>query len=830
MKAVCFRNLLILLAVFAAPFSFEAYAQQKALKITVKGEVIDTVTQKGVEFATIAFMTPEGQVVSMAAADGSGKFNISMKQAGDFKLSITSMGFSSHASNVKIETGREVVDLGKFYLRSGIDIKEITVSGQKPLITMDADKLTYSVETDPESQTSTVVDILRKIPQLSVDAEDNVLLNGQSNYKVLVNGKTSQLYSNNFKEVIRSMPANTIRDIEVITNPSTRYEAEGVGGIINIITTRRTVGYNGRIGMAAGTQKMLAPNLYAALQLGKFSISGTYAYYRGGEGRNSNFSDQENFNSDDRHYIHTEGARDIKNTLYQQHYANIEASYEIDSLNLITLSGWGYTGNNKQNSWSRTTIEDNNHDLFQSYLNEANSRNKYGGLSGSLDYQRLFKKPDQSLTVSYKLDRNPRKTESTNEYSDTYNFEPYRQYSWNDAKGTEHTAQVDYFDPINKKHQIEVGTKYILRRNVSDTEIKLWDFPTEEWVIDNSRLNDLDYDQHIWGIYGGYGFKNKGISTRAGVRAETNWNNGTAKTKDGDTEFKNTMFNVIPYVNFTYMFKKMQRISFSYTQRLQRPGIWYLNPYVDDTNPMSISYGNPDLDAVVSHTFSGNYSRNSQKWNLFVGANVSLANNSITSITKVNDQGISERTYENIGKDQNYRINASFGYRLGTKFTLNVSASANYFVSEAKSLGLKNDGFGYQAYGGVSVGLWKEATIRGNARYYHPSVSLQGSSSAQFMYGFGLTQNFLKRKFNVNLFISNPFTKDRTYSSTTEGPSFYRYSESQYMQRRFQVYVGYRFGKTDLKVKKARRTISNDDRMNGSGESGGASAASGTAQ
>lgn len=812
--------LLLLCAMLAPPLQFIASAQPKTTtKYVLKGEVRDTVTGSGIEYTTVAILDAGKKVVNMAAADGTGKFTIEVKEQGEFSLSLTSMGFSSSLTPITVD-GSPIQNLGTFYLTSGIELGAVTVTAQKPLISVDADKLTYSVETDPEAQTGTLVEILRKVPQLSVDAEDNVLLNGQSNFKVLVNGKTSQLYSNNFKDVIRSMPASSIKNIEVITNPSTKYEAEGVGGIINIITSRKTVGYSGRIGVNYSSFNSYSTNGYIAAQAGKFNFSVNLFQGNFGNAPYISTSNRENFLSNDARYINTEGVTG-KGSRQRQIGANVEASYEIDSLNLITLAFWGYDGNYKYKNSTLTSILDSDRNPVQEFENISSGKQGFGSISGSLDYQKLFMKPDKSLTFSYKLERDPNSTESTNEFREILNYTPRSQSSSNKATGTEHTLQVDYYDPLTKKHQIEAGVKYILRQNISDTDIKVRDGDNDQWVVDNSRLNDMDYNQHIFGAYGGYLYKLQKFSAKAGLRAEATWNDGTAKTAAGKINFDNTQFNVVPYVNFSYMINASNTVRLSYTQRLQRPGIWYLNPYVNDNDPLNISFGNPDLKSVVSHSFATNYNRISQKWNLFIGATASFANNDITQITTVASTGVSESTYENIGKNQNYRLNGSFSYRLGVKFSVNLNFNAGYSIIEAAQQNLSNEGFNYGGNAGVNVGLWKDASFRANGGFNSANVSLQGTGSKYFYTSMGLSQRLFKRKVDINLSVSNPFNRYQTYSSTRGDSTFHSYSKTRYESRRFSAGVGYRFGKTDIQAKKVKRGINNDDKMNGGGQSSG---------
>ena len=224
---------------------------------------------------------------------------------------------------------------------------------------------------------------------------------------------------------------------------------------------------------------------------------------------------------------------------------------------------------------------------------------------------------------------------------------------------------------LPKCNQLEGGVKFILRQNKSNSET---------YRNDTVRLNNdnnLDYNQYILGAYAGYVFKWKKLSTKTGLRLERTWNDGTSRTFSGNTDFTNRLFNMVPYVTFTLMPKQGQTMKLSYTQRLSRPGIWYLNPYVNNIDSLNISYGNPSLKAEVSHSFELGYTKFTPKFNFSATTSASFINNSIESISKVETTGATVTTYENIGKDQNYGISLYFSYRPTNKISIFFNGGGN---------------------------------------------------------------------------------------------------------------------------------------------------------
>jgi len=250
---------------------FRASAQ-KAVNpgITITGVVADSLSGKTIEYPTVAIFTDSLKLIKAVAGGADGKFTIEAPGEGKYILSASMIGYSNSKNSLLLEGGIKKYDAGTIKLLEGMQLKEVTVVAVKPLIKNEPDKLTYNLESDPQTSSSALVDILRKVPMLSVDGEDVVRLNGETNFKVLVNGRSSGLLVKNFKDAIKSMPASTIKSIEVITNPPAKYDAEGIGGIINIITNRKdTQGYSGSLSAGYNTLGGFNGGGYISAQLGK---------------------------------------------------------------------------------------------------------------------------------------------------------------------------------------------------------------------------------------------------------------------------------------------------------------------------------------------------------------------------------------------------------------------------------------------------------------------------------------------------------------------------------------------------------------------------------
>jgi len=799
------------LLLFILFVSFNLHAQKKSANYQISGQVIEATTGKDIPYVTVTIQNDSAKTVKKISSDASGKFTFTVAEKKTYSLIFTSIGYSELTKKINITDAK--TDLNKIKMDEGVALKEVSVSVQRPLVKVDADKITYNVESDPDSQTSNALDMLRKVPLVTVNSEDEVTLNGQSNFKVLINGKSSSMMSNNFKDIIKTIPANSIKDIEVITNPSSKYDAEGVGGIINIITTKKSIaGYNGSVSAGADSRGGLNGSLYLAAKVNKFGFSVRYSDSQSKNAPNSNTSERKNYLSDT--YRTTNSTGSSKSSGNSSNFSG-ELSYEIDSLNLISSSFWGYGYTSRNNSQGFTNTLDINNVRSQYYESLSNGKYTYNTLSGNIDYQKTYKKPDKTFTLSYKLDNSPNTSNYETDVTNTLNFSPYAQRSVSDALSREQTLQVDYYDPLSVNHQLECGVKVIYRENDSNSDTYRLNTTTNLWEYSQTKSNDLDYNQYILGAYAGYVFKLKTLTVKGGLRAEYTWNNATSKS-DSVIKFSNKLQNLVPYITFNYQVKPGRTVRASYTQRLYRPGIYYLNPYVDTSTPQYISYGNPHLKSEVSHSFELGYSTFTQKLNLSLTGRGSFTNNSIESISTVNANDVRTTTYENIGTNMNVGLNLYCSYRPNEKFNIYCNGNGSYVKMEANNgASISNKGYIYYGSFGARAVLWKDNSISINGNVSSPSIMLQGKSSVYFYNGVSISQMFLNKKLTLSLSVTNPFKRFMTQSYSMIDQNSIQNYEYKYETRNARFSLSYNFGKTNMEVKKARRGISNDDVKSG---------------
>ncbi|MDP4275260.1 MAG: carboxypeptidase-like regulatory domain-containing protein, partial [Bacteroidota bacterium] len=242
----------------------------------IKGQVVEKLSGNSIPYATITIKNDSNQKKIMQASDASGRFLIKTGESHKYTLIISSVGYKE--IHIPLNIKKEITDLGTLAMEEGVELKTVTITAQKPLVRETVDKIVYSVESDPESQTSNTLEILRKVPFITVDGNDEIYLKGQQDFKILVNGKSSLMMTYNRKDVLKNLPASKIKNIEIITNPSSKYDAEGVGGIINIVTSRKIMdGYNGSINTGMDSHGSLNSSIYLTTKINKFCFSADYS-------------------------------------------------------------------------------------------------------------------------------------------------------------------------------------------------------------------------------------------------------------------------------------------------------------------------------------------------------------------------------------------------------------------------------------------------------------------------------------------------------------------------------------------------------------------------
>lgn len=824
-------NKLLLVTFLSVLFPFLASADLGSY--IVVGRAVDSTSKKGVPFVTVTVQDGYNKVIKRVASDGDGTFEFTVKEPTAGQVIVSAIGYGTSKANFSIKANTKKTNIGNVLMSETLaQIGQVVVQAQRQLIKVEPDKISYNPEADPEAQTINALDMMRKVPLLTVDGDDNIKLKGAGNYKILINGKESPLMNNNAKDVLKGMPASSIKNIEVITNPSSKYSAEGVGGIINIVTNKTNIsGFSGNASLRVDHFGSVGGNIYTTAKVGKLAFSLNYGYGQWKRPKGTQYSSIENLLGTEFKSSIAEGTS--KNNS-NNHFASGELSYEIDSLNLISGAFMGFFGSNTGNNDLLTSmyLPDNNlvNQLVTQYRNINKSKGTYGSMSGNIDYQRSYKKTDKLLTFSYKLDVNPTSSKYDREILGIKNYLPSKNRSENTAGTYENTFQADFVNPITPKHQYEIGAKYILRTNPSNIDYYNYNEQSNSWIPDNSRNNDLDYTQNIVAVYVGYLLKLNQTSFKVGARLEDCYTDGSYNQKGKDMSFTNSLTDVVPYATISYNMGDASSLKLSYTQRLQRPSIWYLNPYIDDVNPIMISYGNPNLKTEKVNSFDLGYNFFASKYSFDISMYARLNNNAIQTVYKPQSSGAYEKTFDNLGKNNQYGLSLYGSVNPLPTFSISAYGDVEYGMFDGYTQDFTNgvlapkfvekEGWNYNFGGNLRWTFLKSFTLSSYGGYHSKRIELFEKKQPFSYHGISLRKDFMNKKMALTISANNPFKKMQVWETSSVSPTLVTYNRNESEMRTFRLSVTYRFGKMGQTVKKAARTINNDD-VKGGGNKGG---------
>ncbi|WP_461453623.1 outer membrane beta-barrel family protein [Mucilaginibacter sp.] len=803
-------------ALFCCFISFASFAQTAPQTIVVKGIAIDSTTNQPLGYVTVALQdaSTNSPVKSNLTKDD-GTFELKALTGKSYKLVLAFVGYKSKV--LALKGNNKLFDFGKIMLQtSSNQLKDVVITAVKPLMTQEVDRISYNVAADPESKSVTALDMMRKVPLLTVDANDNIQLKGSGNYKILINGKESALLAKNPSDVLRSMPGTNIVKIEVITTPPAKYDAEGLAGIINIITTKNIdEGYNVGVNIRDNTAWGPGINLNGTVKQGKFGFSG----YAGTGIRNKTvtpYSSTEDFFTNQS--VLTQSGLNSWNGNYK--YANGDFSYEIDTLNLLTASIDFETDKDGQatNGLTKTMIGDS---LTQRYYENNASNSHYKAFDASVNYQLGFKRSkDQLLTLSYKYSYSPNTQSTSNDFREIYNYPQANYNQYNNAGTREHTIQVDYAQPMSKALSMEAGGKAILRNDFSDFQSDTLNNTSNEYILDPSQTDNFTYHQNIYSLYNSYQLKLAKWTAKAGLRLEETTIG--ADFSSVDTTLKTNYRNLIPSVSIQRSLTSTSSFNFGFTERIQRPNIYELNPFVNRSNPQFITEGNPDLKPELNHVFELNYSQFS-KGSINLGLSYSFSNNSIQNVSNLTGDNVTYSTYENLGSNKSLGLNVNTNYPITTKLSININGLLNYVMLKGFYDGSldKNTGYVGNMFTSISYKFDDGYRISTNTGYFSGNVNLQGKSSYFIFNSYVFSKDLLNKNANISFVANNPWSKFWNASSYTSTPDFYQQMNNENTYRTFAIRISYKFGKLNSDIKKNQHGINNDDTAGKSGSGGG---------
>ena len=774
---------------------------------TVKGMLMDETLGESEPFATVrVFKAGKSEKpVAMFLTDENGQFSQEVKGKGKFDIVFSSIGKEDLKKSVELG-GKGILNLDTLYIKeSATMLKGVEIVAQKPLVKMEVDKMSYNVAEDEDSKSNTVLDMLRKVPMVTVDGQDNITVNGSSSFKVYVDGMPNVMFSSNPSMVFKSMPATAVKSIEVVTNPGAKYDAEGAAGILNIVMNKQNPqaaqsmnGYNGTVRASVGT-KQLGGSVFINGQQGKLSYSANVmtSYNKPGSTETETEQLQNNGNSQ----LMT-STNNVKTPFVM---GSLTLGYQIDSMSVLNLTAQVNSMSMKSNGTSTTTIGGQGSDF--SYGSTTDMKNSRTAFNGSIDYQRFFNQDHtKSLALTYQLNYSPAKTEMTNNFNSTSDYiDLTDRYSDNKNNTTSHTFQLDYTMPIGKGQTLSFGGKLQLHDATADSKYYVKD------IYDPTTSSDYEYKNSILAGYGEYAGNFNKLGVKAGLRYEYTWQDVEYHLGNGE-DFKKNYGNLVPTASLQYTLSQGSNLGLTYNMRISRPGISYLNPYVDKSNPIAVTYGNPELDVEKNHNLSLVYNLFTSKLMVNLNLHHNFVDNAISQYSFYDSNNLLNTTYGNVVQRHQTGLSGYVNYLLTKDTRIFFNGGLNYIDLNSDVLGQSNSGWTFNAMVGLQQTLPWDLKLSAFAITSTKSYTLQGWSGGFNLLTASLTKSLLKDKLSLSIsgLIGLNNGGNINIESYNSGKDFTSHTNVKVPISNVSFTVSYTFGNSKIKTKQHVNRVQDD--------------------
>jgi len=801
-------------------FHIPAFAQPTG---SVSGKVIDA-TNQPVSYATVTLLRTDSSVVNGDLSKDNGSFNIAPVTPGSFVLRVESLGFKTKYVAVAVTADKPEQKLGAVKLsQSETSLKEVSITGEKRVMDLKVDKKVFNVEKNTTTAGGSATDVLQNVPAVSVDVEGNVNLRGKGNVTVLIDGKPATMLGSDVTSALQSLPAGSIESVEVITNPSAKYDAQGTTGIINIVTKKDgRFGINGSATLGAGTRDKYNGNLSLSVRKGKWS---TFL--------NSSFRINNTFNnvSTNRQDAVLTGGNMLSYytyehvpRLFQGTFNTIGATYDIDKNNSVTLTQnvnamqWGYK------DYSDFYIYDQPNKTGNTLLQRERNSSALGGpvsFSTSFDYKRKFKTKGEELNIdatyaSTAMRRSQDYETRTVEYGNGWS--PYT-ISAAPGKGGNNSLNVwaDYTKPLfTTNGKLGVGFKSQIFNFFSSNDPKIW-VDTANFVKtdDSSLFATYDYNQQTHAAYVNWNDQLDKFSYQIGLRVEDAVYNGSGSVPRPAT-FKNSFLNLFPSAFITYQLNSEHSMYINYSRRTNRPSFFQLMPYRDFSNPGTVSMGNPNLIPEFIDNIELSYSIATEKGNNYIFSTYFAQTNNLTErvLRPITADDAAIGLGDQTGALLSMPLNIASGITYGVEGTGRVqitkawdaTVNLNFFNNQLTVGNIdptymafiaNNNGYSWFSKVNSNVKLPANFSLQFSGNYESPKIITQGSQRESYWIDIALKKNLWKNKatlvvncsdvMKTRQFINNYVTAN--YTQTTD-----RVKETRIGNLTFT----YKFGKTDM--------------------------------
>jgi outer membrane receptor protein involved in Fe transport len=774
----------------------------------LRGIVIDSVARTGIDYASVRLLSiRDSSTLFEVYTDDKGVFRFEQIPNGKYFVRITFFGYISKViDDVSFSTESQGRDLGLIRLtaEATTNLEEVQIVAKQELMLNTLDKKVYNVGEDLASKGGTVNDLLNNIPSIEVDQDGTISLRGNSNVTVLIDGRPSTLTGGNGKSLLDAFPAGSIERIEVVNNPSAKYDPDGTSGIINIVLKKNKLrGINGNVAVSAGTGNDYSGSASLSYRNVKMNAFATYAYshYEGQRGYTSrivrNFSDS----------IFKLNQNRTGTDLIVNHTARIGSDFYLKPRNTFGVVLTGNFGDRKRTG---------NMEYFQLGGNDVSLRewdrlsedpSKNQNFDINLNYKWDFKEEKGNLT--FDVTHSAGFDNSTGDYNESYisengisvNEPNLMQNLKGDDKFRVSTIQSDYTKILPKNIRVEAGVKGVIRQSSVISESSTKNTSSNSYELDTLSNFTYQYDEQIFSTYGNFGQQIKKFKYQGGVRLEQAAQIPNLVSQN--QSFKTNYFNFFPSAFLSYELNKESEVTFSYSRRINRPSSGTLNPFTSYADPFNLRKGNPELRPEFINSFDIGYGFNKKKFNFTGNVYYRQTTSVIQRVKEFYDNGATAATYANIDESRSLGAELILVYKPYTWFRNVISLNGNgiQYEDNSQTTDFNNTGFNWGAKYTGSFEFWKKtANVQINGRYNAPIVTAQGTVLPRASVDLSGNKTLKNGKWTVGFRFTDIFNT-REFVIEVEQPTAYQYSRFKQNTRRFYINASYKFGKYDVSKK-----------------------------
>jgi outer membrane receptor protein involved in Fe transport len=781
-------------------FFNNSFGQEKSPEGFVISGKLEDGSKNPVLFANVAlYNSADSTLIGGNTSDETGNFQISAKP-GRYYLKITFLALDEkRVPNVNLINRN--IDLGTIVMKASAKVlAEVLVKGEKSQMELQLDKRVFNVGKDLSNIGSNASDILNNMPSVTVDVEGNVALRGSQNVRILIDGKQSGMVGLNPADALRQIPGDLIESIEIITNPSSRYDAEGEVGILNIVMKKNIrYGLNGSFTATAGYPSNFGGSFNINYRRKKVNLIASYGnMYREGPGRGTS---RQEYNSADTSFVYEQKTNRSRNG-YSNNFM-VGMDYFINNYNSLTGTVSYRNSQNKNKSRLEYRDFDANNNLTETVIRTENETEPRNNLEVALSYRKTFERKGQSLSADAKYIISDEVESAKFDESTSGEAASLKQRSYNTEDEKNMLFQLDYIHPIGKNGKLETGLKSSVRLLDNDFSVHQQN-EKQNWQILNNFDNRLAYDERIHAAYLMASNQFGKVFVQAGLRGE--YSDILTELKKTQVTNHRKYFNLFPSLHLSYKLQEAQTLQLSYSYRLSRPGFRDLLPFSNFSDSRVFRAGNPLLNPEYTHSFEAGHLINMEKGSLLSSLYYRHRLDVVENITSVDSVGFTRIT----------PINLSTGDAYGFEFNLTYdpfdwwkwTANANVFraINEGfyNDKVLKSDTYSWTSRVSSRVTLFKNLDFQSSLNYRAPRRTTQGRDLAQYSIDLGLARDVLKGKATITASVRD-LMNSRKQRRIVENAGYYSRSEFQWRARQFIVTFSYRLNRSKEKERREDR-------------------------